>query len=172
MTDDAWFRAFVHECGHATIATMHAIRCHGIFLLQKPKIKACTLVDPLPPPSELFPEQRLYLAAGSAAERLVLGEADPQGAGEDKRLFGQPVGETFEGKVEEARTLLTAKKALIESLAMKLYKMYQNAGGDFKILREQQAGVGLNITLYWVLLAEKELRDELKDVAPRNNKPT
>jgi hypothetical protein len=168
MKDDDWFRAFVHEGGHATVAKMHAIRCYGIFLLQKPKIKACTLVDPLPSPLELSPEQRLYLAAGSAAERLILGKPDHNAAGEDRRIFGQTGDETFEGKVEEAEALLAEKKALIEGLAATLYKLYQNAGGNFSGFREQRAGVGSNISLYWVLLCEEELRDALKDVGPRH----
>lgn len=166
LRDDDWFRAFVHEGGHAIIATMGTIRCYGVFLMQKPKLKACILVDPLASPLELSDNQRLYLAAGNAAEKVVLGKADSAGSGEDRRIFGQPPGVTFEEKVEEARTLLLDKKSLVEGLALRLYKMYQNARGDFSGFRVQEAGVDSNITAYWVLLDEAELKDLLTNVGP------
>lgn len=163
--EEDWFRAFIHESGHAIMAVMQTIRCHGIFL-QQPKIKACSLIDPLPPPSGLSNKHFLYLAAGSAAELVVLGDQDSEGSQEDRRLFGTPLSITFEEKIKEAEAILLNKKLLIKTLASKLDDMVKKADGDFRCFRVQKVDAGYGIHAnYWVLLCEEELKEELKDVA-------
>ena len=145
------------------MAALQSIRCYGIFLLQG-SIKACTLVDPLQQPLALSDEQRLFLAAGSAAERITFGYADLVGAAEDRRFFGNPQGITFDEKVTDAKAILLNKKPIIEKLASRLHEVVKKANGDFSAFRQKQAGMGGIIRNYWVLLCEEELREELKDV--------
>lgn len=156
-----WFRAFVHESGHAAMAHIQAIPCHGIFL-QQPKIKACTLIEPLPPPSGLSNMHHLFLAAGSAAEQIVLGDYDFEASQEDRRLSGNPQSKAFEEKVKEAEAILLDKRLLITTLAQKLGNMVKKASGDFTSFRVQKVDAGDGITEYWVLLREEELKKELK----------
>jgi hypothetical protein len=162
MTDD-WFRAFVHEGGHVIMADIYTIRCHGIFL-KRPKIKACNLVDPLPPALDLSNELRLYLAAGSAAEQITFGKAELAGSQEDQKSFGNPPNITFEEKVKEAETIILRKKVLIETLASRLEKLVKDANGNFSNFREQKAGMNGVIDVYWVLLNETELKDAIQGV--------
>jgi hypothetical protein len=159
-----WSHAYIHESGHAVMAALQTIRCYGIFLLQG-TIKACALIDPLPQPLALSNELRLFLASGSAAERICFGNADLQGSGDDRRLFGNPKGVTFDDKVIEAEAILLNEKPTIERLASRLHEIVKKANGDFNGFRPQQAGMGGIIRDYWVLLCKEELQEELKDVS-------
>ncbi len=153
-----WSHAYIHESGHAVMAALQTIRCYGIFLLQG-TIKACALIDPLPQPLALSNELRLFLAAGSAAERNTLGIADFEGSADDRRLFGNPQGITFDEKVKEAEAILFNKKPIIERLASRLHEIVKKAHGDFSGFRPQQAGMGGVIRDYWVLLCKEELKE-------------
>lgn len=163
-----WFRAFVHESGHAAMALKQAIPCHGIFL-QQPKIKACTLIEPLPPPSGLSNRHHLFLAAGSAAEQIVLGDHDFEASQEDRRLSGNPHSKAFEEKVKDAEAILLDNKLLITTLAQKLDIIVKQASGDFSSFRRQKVDAGDGITEYWTLLCEEELKKELNEVVPHSN---
>ena len=161
-----WHRAFVHESGHAIMAAMQTIPSYGIFL-QKPKGKACNPIDPLPPPSDLSDKLRLYLAAGNAAERIIFVEPDLAGSGQDRKLFGNPQGVTFDEKVKEAEAILLNKRPIIERLASRLHELVKKADYDFSRFRSRPVNSGGVIEDYWVLLCEKELKEELKDVSSR-----
>jgi hypothetical protein len=120
-----------------------------------------TLGPKLDPPSN---GHRLYLAAGSAAEKVIFREADLQASGQDRRLFGNPQDTTFDEKVAEAEVILLKLKPRLERLAYRLDGMYKESGGDFSGFRSQQADLGDGIKDHWVLLDEEELKEELKDV--------
>src|ERR1051325_3650869 len=92
---DDWFRAFTHESGHAVMAAIQSVRCHGVFLRKSPLI-ATALVPPLPEPSQQTNGARLFLAACSAAETIIFGKAYLPGSKEDRRIFGNPQGITFD----------------------------------------------------------------------------
>jgi hypothetical protein len=156
-----WPRAFIHESGHAIMATMQKIRCHGIFLRQR-RIKACNLIDPLPPPSGMSDKHYLYLAAGSAAEQIAIGDQDFLGSRKDREYFGNPPGTTFEEKVREAELILSKKKRLITTLASKLEEIVKKANGDFTYFPTQKVDAGDGIEVYWVLLSEDELKEILQ----------
>jgi|SRR5690348_10505485 len=158
------YRHFTHESGHALMAAVQSIRCYGIFLRKSPMI-ATALVPPLPPPSEQTDEHRLFLAAGSAAEQIILHEANSAASREDRRIFGNPQGTTFEAKVAEAEPILLKQKPRIETMASRLYDMYQKSGGDFSGFPSQLVDMGEGVKDHWVLLNEEELKEELKDVA-------
>jgi len=163
-TGDVWYRAFIHESGHAVMAALQGIRCHGIFMLKGP-MKATALVPPFSHP--LSEELKLlFLAAGSAAEELVLGQPDSAASKADRNLFGINQDAAFDEKVREAVVILSNHRPQIEKLAARLYGMYQKTGGDFTNFRPQPVKDenGHEVD-YWVLLDEEELKEELKDVA-------
>jgi hypothetical protein len=164
QVEEDWYHALIHESGHAVMAAMQAIHCYGVFLRQN-KIRACTLIEPLPPSSRLSDKHYLFLAAGSAAERNTFGKSDSEGSQDDRRLFGNPQGTSFDKKVTEAEVILLTKKPLIENLASRVDEIIKRADGDFSSFRVQKVNTGDVIEDYWVLLCEKELIEELKDVA-------
>jgi len=163
QTEEDWCHALIHESGHAVMAALQTIPCYGIFLKQT-KMKACALIEPLPLSSELSDKHFLFLAAGSAAERNTFGKADLEGSRDDRWLFGKRQGTTFDEKVTEAEAILMNKKPLIERLASRLDEIVKKADGDFSSFRVQRVNAGGVIENYWVLLCEKELKEELKDV--------
>jgi hypothetical protein len=114
----------------------------------------------------------LFLAAGSAAETIVLGKAYLPGSKEDRRIFGNPQGTTFDEKIAEAEPILLKQKPRIERLASRLYNMYKESGGDFIGFRSQLADLGEGIKDHWVLLDEEELKAELKDVGQATDPQT
>ena len=162
MVDD-WLRAFTHESGHAVMAAVQSVHCHGIFLRKSPMI-ATALVPPLPPPSEQTNGHRLFLAAGSAAEQVIFHKADSSASREDRRIFGNPQGTNFDEKVAEAEPILSEKKPRIERMAARLYGMYQKSGGDFSAFPSRLVDMGEGVINHWVLLNEDELKQELKDI--------
>jgi hypothetical protein len=157
-----WLHALVHESGHAIIASLKEITCHGVFLKQFP-LKASVLVNPLPQPSAMSNDLRLYLAAGSAAEKTVFGEADLEGSGADRLLFGEPQGTTFDEKVTEAEAILSDKKPQIERLAARLHEIVEGANGDFNGFPIQQVNQPGSAATedFWVLLNKSELAEEI-----------
>ena len=158
-----WCHALIHESGHAVMAAMQTIRCFGIFLKQK-KIKACALIEPLP--GALSDRHYLFLAAGSAAERNAYGKADCEGSRDDRKLFGNPQGTTFDQKVREAEAILLTNSQIIEKLAARVDEIVKRAGGDFNSFRVQKVTMDGVIEDFWVLLCEDELKEELKNVVP------
>lgn len=164
MVDD-WLRAFTHESGHAVLAAVQLVQCYGVFLRKSP-LKATALVPPVPQPSEQTNGHRLFLAAGSAAETIILGNVYLPGSKEDRKIFGNPQGTTFDEKFSEAEQILLKLKPQTERLASGLYDIYQKSGGDFSGFRSQLANLGEEVIDHWVLLNEDELKEELKDVSP------
>src|SRR5260370_15977312 len=135
QAEEDWRHALIHESGHAVMAAMQTIHCFGIFLKQK-KIKACALIEPLP--ANLSDKHYLFLAAGCAAERNTYGKADFEGSREDRKLFGNPEGTTFDQKVKEAEATLLTKKPLVENLASRVDEIVRRAAGNFNSFRVQK----------------------------------
>jgi hypothetical protein len=160
MVED-WLRAFTHESGHAVMAAVQSVQCYGVFLRKSP-LKATALVAPLPQPSEQTNGHRLFLAAGSAAETIILGNASLPGSKEDRKIFGNPQSTTFDEKVTEAEQILLHLKAQTERLASRLNDIYQKSGGDFSGFRSQLANLGEGVIDHRVLLNEDELKEELR----------
>ena len=160
-TEEDWSHALIHESGHAVMAAMQAIRCYGVFL-QQAKIKACTLVDPLPASLDLSNEQRLYLAAGSAAEEIFFQIPNTAASQKDRELFGNPQGITFDQMVKSAKPILLAKKLPLEKLASQLYAMVEKANGDFSNFRVQTVDSDGIVEDYWVLLDKEDLKEQLR----------
>ncbi|HXM97522.1 MAG TPA: hypothetical protein VN982_03515 [Candidatus Dormibacteraeota bacterium] len=163
-----WWHALIHESGHAVMGTLQCVRCHGVFIIKK-MVKACILNPRMPKSSDLSDELRLYLAAGSAAERIVFGKEDVGASRGDREIFGNLQDGAFDAKITEAEKILSSEKSTIERLASLLFDMVKSADGNFTSFRSQLAGpVGGPIEDHWVLLNEEELKTQLKDVRPLN----
>lgn len=104
-----WERAFAHESGHALMAVLQGIPCHGIcFERDSGKFRTLT---PLPSPGELSKKDYLVFAASTAAEILLCRFADSEvastawtqlGAASDGHYFQTPEATTKTGiTVEE-----------------------------------------------------------------------
>ncbi len=164
QSEKDWWQAFIHESGHAIMGTLQHVRCFGVFI-QKEKVKVCVLTASLPKPSTLTDQMRLYLAAGSAAERVILGNENIEASRGDREIFGNPVDTTFEEKVAEGEILLLKEKPTLERLAWHLFDLVKRADGNFHGFRSQQSGPkGGPYEDYWVLLNDEELKAELKNV--------
>ena len=148
------------------MGTLQGVLCHGVFIIKK-TVKACILTPPMPKSSDLSDELRLYLAAGSAAERVVFGKEDVGASRNDREIFGTPQGAAFEAKITGAEKLLSKEKRTLERLALHLFDLVRSADGNFSSFRSQSAGPPAGpIEDYWVLLNEEELKAQLRDVRP------
>ncbi len=114
-----WERAFAHESGHALMAVLQGIPCHGI-CFEKDSGKFCTLT-PLPSCGELSKKDYLFFAASTAAELLLCRFADPEvastswtqlGAASDGNYFQALGAPSREETVGEALTLRSRIAAL------------------------------------------------------------
>jgi hypothetical protein len=166
QSEKDWWHALIHESGHAVMGTLQGVRCHGVFVI-KQTVKACILTPPMPKSSDLSDELRLYLAAGSAAERVVFGKEDVGASRGDREIFGNSQDVTFDVKITEAEKILSNEKSTLEKLASRLFDLVKSADGDFTSFRSQLAGQeGGPIEDHWVLLNEEELKTHLKGVRP------
>jgi hypothetical protein len=166
QSEKDWWHALIHESGHAVMGTLQGVRCHGVFIIKK-TVKACILTPPMPKSSDLSDELRLYLAAGSAAERVVFGKEDVGASRSDREIVGKPQDVTFDAKITEAEKILSNEKSTIERLASSLFDLVKSADGNFSSFRSQLAGLeGGPIEDHWVLLNEEELKTQLKGVRP------
>src|SRR5271168_5052308 len=106
--EEVYGRAFVHESGHALMAVLQEIPCHGIYY-EKDSSKFCALVEPLPPPSDLSKKHYLFLAASTAAEQITYGDQDDDGGNSDKKDFGNPGAPPLQATINEAQAILLGK---------------------------------------------------------------
>jgi len=153
--EQEWGRAFVHESGHALIAVLHKIPCHGIYYQRTEKGgKFCTLIPPKPP-SEQKTEDYLFLAAGSAAENLVYGNHDGEAAGADKRDFDPPNSPTFEESFKKASEILYTKRRHLKRLISMLKAAVRKV--DYDLGRLTERGMDGSDERYLMLLSQEQL---------------
>lgn len=153
--EQEWGRAFVHESGHALMAVLQRILCHGIYYQRTEKGgKFCTLIPPKPP-SERTKEDYLFLAAGAAAENLVYGDHDEGAAGADKRDFDQPNSPAFEESFTGASEILCTKKRHLKRLVSMLKATVRKV--DYDLGRLTDLGMDGSDQRYLMLLSKEEL---------------
>jgi len=153
--EQEWGRAFVHESGHALMAVLQGISCHGIYYQRTENGgKFCTLIPPKPP-SERTKEDYLFLAAGAAAENLVYGDNDEDAAGADKRDFDQPNSPAFEECLKEASTILYSERRHLKRLRSMLKATVRKV--DYDLGRLTELGMDGSDQRYLVLLSKEEL---------------
>lgn len=155
--EQEWGHAFVHESGHALMAVLQGILCHGIYYQRTEKGgKFCTLIPPKPP-NERTKEDYLFLAAGAAAEDLVYGDHDEDAAGADKRDFSQPTSPTFEGCLKETLEILSSRRRHLKRLRSMLKATVRKV--DYDLGRLTELGMDGSDQRYLMLLSKEELGD-------------
>jgi hypothetical protein len=153
--EQEWGRAFVHESGHALMAVLQEILCHGIYYQRTEKGgKFCTLIPPKAA-SERAKKDYLFLAAGAAAETLVYGNHDEDAAGADKRDFDQPNSPAFEESLKEASELLYNKRRHLKRLVSMLKATVRKV--DYDMRRLTELGMDGSDQRYSMLLSKEEL---------------
>jgi hypothetical protein len=154
--EEEYGRAFVHESGHALMAVLQEIPCHGI-CYEKDSSKFCALIDPLPPPPDLSKKHYLFLVASSAAEQITYGDQDDDGGKSDKAAFGNPGAPPLKETINEAHAILLGKARQLKRLVSKLKAKVRNANYDLGSLPE--VGMDGSNKKYAVLLSRTELED-------------
>jgi len=116
-------RVALHESGHAVMAVIQSIPCHGVFFAYEPtevlaageiKGKFCVPVSNSTP---LKKADYLQAAAGAGAERLFFGNYEQVGSRADRVGFNATGVPEWEAAVEEAMTILEGKKEKITVIA-------------------------------------------------------
>lgn len=151
--EQEWGRAFVHEGGHALMAVLKGIPCHGIFY-QKQSGKFCALVD-LPSSAEFSQEHYLFLAASSAAELLIYGNVDDDGAKSDRSFFASSGAPPLAETAREALAIVSSKKRQLKRLVSSLKAKCRLADYDLLALPEKRMD-GTDLS-YAELLSKEEL---------------
>src|SRR5579885_1684112 len=153
--EQEWGRAFVHESGHALMAELQEIPCHGIYYQRTENAgKFCTIVPPKPP-SERTNKDYLFLAAGCAAENLIYGNHDEGAAGADKRDFDQPDSPAFEESLKEASELLYKKRRHLKRLVSMIKATVRKV--DYDLGRLTELGMDGSDLRYLMLIGKDEL---------------
>ena len=158
ILSDDWNRVFLHESGHALMAVLEGIPCYGVFFQNDVK-KACTLIQPLPNPSQYTHGQYLFLAAGSAAEMTKYSNPDFNGTRADRKLFGTA---SYPEGIAAAHKVLAGKSELLKLLHARITVNYKQAGSDFKRLTQCDKSIGNAVKKVGVLLSKIELYDITK----------
>jgi len=109
VMEEQWGRAFVHESGHALMAVLKGIPCHGIYY-SKAVQKFCAITD-LPPISDYSHSHYLFLASSSAAERIIYGKEDEERANADRQPFSTEAYEILLNKKRQLKKLVSILKA-------------------------------------------------------------
>jgi hypothetical protein len=121
-------RVAVHESGHAVMAVIQGITCHGMFFAYEPNDvravgkwngKFCVPVQNSTPLSK---GDYLQAAAGAGAEHLFFGHYNQVGSRSDRIGFCTGGAPEWRATVEEAKTILEGKKEKI-ALMVKAFEL-------------------------------------------------
>ena len=116
--EEQWGRVFAHESGHALMAVLQGIACRGIYF-DRTEAKFCA-VPVMPEPSGYSREHYLILTSGSAAEIIIYGDMDEEGATSDRVVFQNTGAPSLQETVDEAQRILTDKKRQLKRLVSML----------------------------------------------------
>ena len=79
-----WGLVFVHESGHALMAALHNVPCHGICFERNDQAgRFCAVISPVSPDHRSKPDY-LVLTAGVAAEQFIYPDRESIGARRDR----------------------------------------------------------------------------------------
>jgi hypothetical protein len=150
-----WGPTFVHESGHALMAVIQGIPCHGIAFQKHPDGGMfCSLLPPVDP-EQRSKKEYLISAAGVAAEQLVYPGRDSEGAGADRRDFNSLSAPPFDDTVREAYEILLGQKRKLKRLVSMLKSKARTV--DFDLARLPEAGMDGSEIRYLILLSKEEL---------------
>jgi hypothetical protein len=133
LIDDGLKRAVLHEAGHAVAYCLLKHQSAGIAAVLE-GLKFCNLVAPDSPP--------VGDAAGSAAEKLILGGYDESGARQDKKGMSDA---DYHALVQQAFESLTPHKRKIRRIASLVISriIWREKIEDFPPLDESEIGMKL-----------------------------
>lgn len=153
--EEEWGPTFVHESGHALMAVLCEIPCHGIcFERGGEGGKFCSVIPPTSP-DQRSKKDFLVLAAGVAAEKLIYHNQESEGANADKADFDSSNAPSFDATVDEAYEILSGHKRKLKRLVSMLRGKTRNV--DFDLSRLPEVGMDGTDTRYLVLLGKEEL---------------
>jgi hypothetical protein len=133
LIDDGLKRAVLHEAGHAVAYCLLKHQSAGIAAVLE-GLKFCNLVAPDSPP--------VGDAAGSAAEKLILGDYDESGARQDKKGMSDA---DYDALVQQAFESLTPHKRKIRRIASLVISkiIWREKIEDFPPFDESEIGMKL-----------------------------
>ena len=128
-------RVLVHESGHALMAALQGILCHGIYS-NKSNGQLCALADVPRDPADYNHKDYLFVAASSAAELILLGNQSDEGSQSDHKDFAGPGAPSLQEAIEEAQTILSSNKRKLKRLVSKLKAKLKVVDYDLDLLPE------------------------------------
>jgi hypothetical protein len=150
-----WGPVFVHESGHALMALLCEVPCHGIYLERGGEAgRFCSLIPPVRP-EQMSKKNYLVSAAGVAAEKLIYHNQESEGAAADRRDFAAPIAPSFDATVDEAYEILSGNKRKLKRLVSMLKSKARAV--DLDLTRLPEVGMDGTDTRYLVLLGKDEL---------------
>lgn len=157
--EQEWGPVLAHESGHALMAILYGIPCHGIcFEKGVDGGRFCALLGQ----SHAEKSQRDYLvsAAGVAAELLIYPNRTSEGAGADRADFDSSQAPSFEETVSRAQAILAREKSKLDRLITTLNARLSSV--DFDRSRLPEVGMDGSSKRYLILLSEDEVRGSLQ----------
>lgn len=149
-----WGPVFAHESGHALMALLQGIPCHGVYFEKGTGGgRFCALSAN--PSDKRSNKDYLISAAGVAAELLIYPNQNSEGAEADRKDFGSLDAPSFEGTVNEACLILSGERGRLENLISELKTRVRSV--DFDLGRLPEVGMDGSDRRYLTLLNEKEL---------------
>jgi hypothetical protein len=147
-----WGPALAHESGHALMAVLRGIPCHGIYF-ERCSRRFCAVTGNSS--SNHSKDDYLVSVAGAAAELLVYPDRISEGTGADDADFDS-LDALPRGEIEsEARLILSGEKRNLESLISALKAKIK--GVDFDLGRLPEVGMDGSNKRYLTLLDAREL---------------
>ncbi len=150
--EQEWGAVFAHESGHALMALLKGIPCHGIYF-ERGGGKFCAVFAS--PSDKWRNEDYLVSAAGVAAELLVYRNQNSDGAAADRADFASPNAPSFDEKVKEACLILSVEMVTLKRIISSLKARVRSVGFDLSCLPE--VGMDGNDNRYLTLLGKAEL---------------
>ena len=159
MMEQDWAPVLAHESGHALMAVLHGIPCHGIcFEKGIDGGRFCALLGSSP--AEKSHRDYLIFAAGVAAEMLIYPNRTSDGAEADRADFDSIQAPSFEKTVSLAQAILTTERSKLDRLITTLNGRLSSV--DFDLSRLPEVGMDGSSKRYLILLSEEELKGSLQ----------
>lgn len=153
--EQEWGRPFVHESGHALIAVLEGIPCHGIcFERGEGTGKFCALIAPTAP-GQKSRSNYTVSSAGSAAEQLIYGSYDQEAAAKDRKDFDGPDAPSPDTAAADATAILANRRRQLKRLVSMLKSKAR--GVDFDLTRLPERTMEGSQKRYLMLLTKEEL---------------
>jgi len=150
-----WGPTFAHESGHALMALLQGIPCHGIYF-ERDQDGGRFCASFANPSDQRSKSDYFVSAAGVAAELLIYPNQNSGGAEADREDFCASDAPSFEGMASEARQILAGQRGKLENLISKLKARVRSV--DFDLSRLPEVGMDGSDTRYLTLLDESELK--------------